>query len=33
MKTSEMAKAVVLQHQRLSIANNVSQLRGHYDKR
>lgn len=29
---SEMAKAAVLEHQRLSIANNVGQLRGHYDK-
>lgn len=30
---AEWAKAAVLEHQRLSGATNVSQLRGHYDKR
>lgn len=30
---SEMVKAAVLEHQRLSGATNVSKLRGHYDKR
>lgn len=30
---AERAKAAVLEHQQLSGATNVSQLRGHYDKR
>ena len=33
MTELKMAKAAVLEHQRLSGATNVSQLRGNYDKR